>query len=513
MFGEKWISEARAADATEMVRKESDVRLMRLSSKAQLALLAAVCLIVPGCEDDDAPTGPTPVTGGATPVASGATQVRGTERLAWSQNGDTSRLLFRAYVDNRLVELASVTCDSGSPTAECSCPLPTLSDGVHTIELVTVSGGTESERSAPVTLQKIAAAASASAAPLSWSQSGRRLDSFIRIGDGLEFTMDIVATGVQAPAQMAALPDGRLLVSDANGRVRMVDPGEPDRGEWALEAGFLSTTSIGPLAIASHPDFAQNRFVYVSLLERDRSNETRVRVLRLREVGSTLGEAATLFETSVAATGTAPGEPTEISDAAFAGLRMAFGPDRLLYVMLPPGLEFLNEPVASTPIASMLRLTDAGRAPAAEPLTGITASPLAFAWHQTTGALWVMFRSETGDTALRSLENRARAMSADSARIRMREGAGESAGTLLVALAPDELRTARAFVGTRPDGSNGIARLALPVQAAGRMSDRLGDVVVGHGGTLFVATSNGLQPGVASDVVMRLTPVLSAAAR
>jgi len=486
------------------------MRVLRLSSAAQLALLVAVSLAAPGCEDDDvSPTGPSPVTGNAPSGAvSGATEVRGTERLAWSQAGDTSRLRFRAYVDGRPVELSSATCSNG----ECSSPLPSMGDGMHTIELVSVSAaGIEGNRSEPITVQKVTARATASALPLASARSAALRPTQVLTIGGLEFTADTVATGVRAPAQLAALPDGRLLVSDASGRVRMVDPGEPDRGEWALEAGLLSTTSIGPMAIASHPDFAQNRFVYVSLLERDRPNDTRVRVLRLREVGSTLGEPATLFETSVAATGAAPGEPAEISEAAFAGLRMAFGPDRLLYVMLPPGLEFMNEPVASTPIASMLRLTDEGRA--AEPLTGITASPLAFAWHQTTGALWVMFRSETGDTAMRSLENRARALSADSARIRMREGAGLSAGTLLVDPAPDALRTARAFVGTRPDGSNGIARLALPVQAAGRVSDRLGDVAAGQGGTLFVATSNGLQPGVANDVVIRLTPVASAAAR
>jgi glucose/arabinose dehydrogenase len=319
-----------------------------------------------------------------------------------------------------------------------------------------------------------------------------------------------VATGVRAPAQMAWLPDGRLLVSDADGRVRLVRPGEAENRDPALGTSMLASESIGPMGLASHPDFAQNRLVYLSLLERDRAGETRLRVVRLREVGDMLGEAATLFEAPVADDG-----------AAQTGPRMAFGPDRLLYVMLPPGMEFVNEPAASTPRASMLRLAEDGRATSLEPLSGITASPLAFTWHPTTGALWVMFRGESGEAAVRSLGARARVqtaqtMSAEAPQLRVREGSGTAAGTLLLQSAPDDLLVAQALLGTRADGLKGLARLALPVQATGQdggISDRVGDVVAGESGTLFVATSNGLVGGdsaAAADVVVRLTPVRAA---
>jgi len=482
-----------------------------MRSIVQLVFVAIVCLAAPGCEDDDvSPTGPSPVAGEPTPgtgaggAVTGGTQVRGDEWLSWSQAGNTSQLRYRAYLDNKPVELSKTTCSDG----ECKSPLPSMSDGTHTLQLVSVSGtGVESERSDLMTLQKGAARATASAVPLATGQSTAvRLAPVITIG-GLEFKTDTVATGVRAPAQLAVLPDGRLLVSDAAGRVRMVHPGEEEGREPALEARMVTALQpAGPMGIASHPDFAENRLVYLSLLEPDPRGAMRLRVLRLREVGDALGEPATVFEAPVAAS--AP-QTADVASLAQPGPRMAFGPDRLLYVMLPPGVEFVNEPAASTPLASMLRLTDAGRAPSGEPLTGITSSPLAFAWHQTSGALWVMFRSETGETAMRSLESRARAMSAAPVRLRIREGAGASAGTLLVQPAPDELLAARAFVGTRADGSKGMARLAFPLQRTDRISDRLGDVVAGNGGTLFVTTSNGLvggAPGGADDVVVRLTP-------
>jgi glucose/arabinose dehydrogenase len=475
----------------------------------RLALLALpLFLAASGCKDDESPTAPTPVAG----AASGAQQVRGTERLAWSQTGDASRLRFRAYVDGRAVDLPGATCTPGAE-ADCQSPLPSLTDGVHTIEVVSISSGTESARSAPITLQKVSASSLVATLALASSRSGPlRLETVITIADDLAFTADIVATGVRAPAQLAWLPDGRLLVSDAGGRVRVVRPGEPENPEPALEAGMLTSLPVGPMGLASHPDFAENRFVYVSLLEEGRSGQTRLRIVRLREVGDTLGEPATLFEAPVVDDGT----------ASQAGPRMAFGPDRILYLMLPPGMAFVNEPAASTPRASMLRLADDGRVTPGEPLSGITSTPLAFTWHPATGALWVMFRGENGEAAVRSIggAGRVQTMRANTPRLRVREGEGAAAGTLLLesGSAPDEMLVAQTLLGTRADGSRGLARMALPLQSAtGGMSDRVGDVVAGDGGTLFVVTSNGLLGGdvaaTASDVIVRLRPLQAPPAR
>ena len=474
---------------------------MRPRSTVQLTLLAVLGLAVSGCKDDDSPTGPTTVPG----TTNGASQVRGTERLGWNQAGDVSRLRFRAYVDGRAVDLPGATCSTSGGEAECHSPLPSLTDGVHTIELVNVSvaTGLESDRSGSITLQKISAKSSLSAFPLAMARSGAvRLESVVTIADGLSFTADVVATGVRAPAQMASLPDGRLLVSDVSGRVRVLHPGEAENREPALDASMITSMPVEPMGIASHPEFAQNRFVYLSLLEHEREGQLRLRVVRLREVGDTLGEAATLFEAPVGGDGA----------AAHSGPRMAFGPDRLLYVMLPPGLEFVDEPAASTPRASMLRLTDEGRAASGEQLSGITSSPLGFSWHPATGALLVLFRGEKGDAAVRSIAARERpqTMRAEAPLLRVREGIGAAVGTLLARFAPDDLRLAHALLGTRGDGSKGLARLALPIQSAdGGMSDLVGDIVAGDGGTLFVATSNILpgSAGAASDVVVRLRPL------
>src|SRR6185436_9231939 len=283
---------------------------MRTPRSVELALLAtALFLTVPGCKDDDpSPTAPSsgvsnpgtnPVGGGSGNSGNsgntgntgtggntgngGTVAAQSSERLAWNQTGDTSQLRFRAYIDSNPFDLPDATCNGATPNAECTSPLPALSTGTHSIQLTSVLAGTESDRSPSITYQKTAAAASASVLPLAWDQSAAlRVERVITIADGLSFTADVVATGVRGPAQLAWLPDGRLLLSDADGRVRMVRPGEPEGRELALDAEMLTSQRAGTMGIVSHPDFAQNHLVYLSLLEYGRLDQTTLRVVRLR---------------------------------------------------------------------------------------------------------------------------------------------------------------------------------------------------------------------------------------
>jgi len=385
--------------------------------------------------------------------------------MAWSQQGDVSRLQFRAYVDDRPVDLPGAVCNTSAAVAECSAPLPSLTDGVHTIAVVNVLFGIESERTNVITVQKTSArSVLAATLPLASRSAGAlRLDSIVTIADGLSYTADIVATGVGVPAQLAWVPDGRLFVADGDGSVRVLRPGESERGDVALEAGMLAQESIGTLGIASHPDFAQNRLVYVSLFERERSDRTVLRVVRLREAGDRLGEPATIYLAPI----------DDVADSR--GPRMAFGPDKLLYVLLPPA-----------PRASMLRLSDSSGVVTAESLPS-TDGALGFTWTPGTADLLVV--APSGNAArpgVRSLRARA------------------SNSTLLLQANQENLALAKTLASAR----NLAARLAIPAQMEGSssaMQDQIGDVVSADDGTLFV-TASSEAPGsrAGTTVVVRL---------
>jgi hypothetical protein len=463
-----------------------------------------------GCEDKPATPSPTAPPTSPAPTTPGATPVRGTERLVWTQAGDVSQLRFRAYVDNNPVDLPAATCDRATP-AECRSPLPPLTDGVHSIAVVNVQAGSgsESSRTNPISVQKVAASASSFVSSLlsADARTGAvRMESVISLADGLSYTADVVASRVAGPAQLAWLPDGRLVVGDANGQVRFVRPGQAPDSEAALDAhAMFSPAPTAPMSVASHPEFLRNRFVYVSFLAEEPHERTRLRIIRLREAGGTLGEPATLFEA-----------PVRMGDAGKSGPRMAFGPDRLLYVSLPSGAEFEHEPAASTPVASMLRLTDEGRSPHEGPLAGVTAHVVGFTWEPASSALFVMVDGESENAVLRSLAGRPNMQAV--AGTRFRRGSG-SAGTLRLQANSAYLGAARALEGSPALVKPWTVRLTSPMQVetqAGELLDRVGDVTAGPGGTFFVAMERAdrTEPGAARvDVVVRLTPLPAETAR
>ncbi len=86
----------------------------------------------------------------------------------------------------------------------------------------------------------------------------------------LEVTLETTASGISAPAHMAAAPDGtgRLFVVNNTGLIRIVLDGE------VIEQPFLDITDIvvsehaesGLFSIEFHPDFAENGLRFLHLV-------------------------------------------------------------------------------------------------------------------------------------------------------------------------------------------------------------------------------------------------------
>jgi glucose/arabinose dehydrogenase len=301
--------------------------------------------------------------------------------------------------------------------------------------------------------------------------------------------------------------------------VRVIRPGEPERGEAALDArALLDPPPVGPLGLALHPDFARNHFVYLSFLAQDGPERTLLRIVRLREVGDALGEPAALFEAPVAVTPRASRiandgrNPVAADGPSDEGPRLAFGPDGLLYALLPPGIEFDNEPAASRPTASMLRIEDDGRVPDIGPLSGITTPPLGYAWHPGSDALWLISRPRPEKRwSTPSRPGPLRVGSTGRPVLRMTEGRGASGALVIPETQAGTLEWSSAFAEGLDYEASGTIRLAMPILAesllAG-MSGRISDVVAAGGGTLYLATDGAGQQGgdasTGSDVVVRL---------
>lgn len=288
----------------------------------------------PSCGRGTKPTPPAPPQ--APPSQTGPIQtVTGVERIAWDQQlvPDTSvdAYDFAAYVSGERRLLESVRCgnEPGAAALTCSAALPRLQPGRNTLELVAVLDGTESERSEQIVVQ-LAAGARRPVGSESTAMAGLVAET---IGPALEF-----------PTDLAMLPDGRLLVAERRGLVRVVGAAASAAPIALRLEDIADSPGFGLLAIAAHPDFDRNRFVYLGYTAKRRDGGATYRVIRARERNHQLAELATVHES--------------IPARAPAWMSMRFGPDGKLYVGVPACRD-----CGSAYAGVVLRLNDDGSTP------------------------------------------------------------------------------------------------------------------------------------------------------
>ena len=80
------------------------------------------------------------------------------------------------------------------------------------------------------------------------------------------FRIELVADGLMTPFGLAFLPDGRLLATERDGRLRVID-----HGKLSEPVGGVPKTHVqqdgGYLDVEVHPDFARNRWIYLAYVE------------------------------------------------------------------------------------------------------------------------------------------------------------------------------------------------------------------------------------------------------
>ena len=123
-----------------------------------------------------------------------------------------------------------------------------------------------------------------------------------------------IARGLRVPWDIAFLPDGRALVTERGGAVRIVSRGRRLQGAPVGRIPVRAAGEGGLLGVAVDPDFASGRrFVYLYVTRGD------IRVERYRFAGNRLRRDGTVLS------GIRGGS---IHDSG----RLRFGPDRRLYV-------------------------------------------------------------------------------------------------------------------------------------------------------------------------------------
>jgi glucose/arabinose dehydrogenase len=207
-----------------------------------------------------------------------------------------------------------------------------------------------------------------------------------------------LATGLVHPWSIAFLPDGRMLVAEQAGRLRIIRDGVLDpQPLWTAPArpkGGVDNLH----SVAVHPQFAQNHFVYLSY-PKDGERGNTLAVARGRLEGAALSDVAEIFVADAWET-----------SGNLAG-RIMFGPDATLYVTVGDRDRLcciagkddnslrMKAQDLSNHVGKVLRINDDGSVPRDNPFVGRTgAKPEIYtyghrnsyglAFHPETGALW-----------------------------------------------------------------------------------------------------------------------------
>lgn len=259
---------------------------MMLSYRGGLLVLVAVMIATSACGGDD--------SGDPSPARPGS-------RLTWNQQAASvtqlRALSFQLYVDGTPLSMSDVRCNetAGSAGYECSGGLPSMSAGRHTLHLVSIMGGVESERSAPLTITFGAASLTSTIgvpAPIETAETSANGDTPMCVSTFSSQACDTlrrVSTALLGASSLTAIPDGRLLFVERDSLVRVVANGLllPNA------ALILDDPSSKIVGLAVDSNFERSRAVFVAWTSASRDG-VELNVTRYRELQDTLAEGATI---------------------------------------------------------------------------------------------------------------------------------------------------------------------------------------------------------------------------
>lgn len=180
---------------------------------------------------------------------------------------------------------------------------------------------------------------------------------------------EVVAAGLEIPWAVAFLPDGGILVTERPGRLRVIEDGRLRDAPIAELGGVVHRGEGGLLGIELHPEFEENRLVYLYYTASDGNRVSRF----------TLSEDRSLGDEQVVLGGLP-------AAANHNGGAIAFGPDGLLYVAVGDAGQPSLAAEPSSPAGSILRITPDGAVPADNPFGD---SPVWSAGHRNVqGLAW-----------------------------------------------------------------------------------------------------------------------------
>lgn len=174
------------------------------------------------------------------------------------------------------------------------------------------------------------------------------------------FKVSSVVQGLEHPWSMAFLPDGRMLVTERPGRLRLVAAdGRLDPKVIQGLPAIAEEGQGGLLDVVLHPDYARNGWIYLSYVAKGQGGYG-TEVLRGKLDGYTLRQIEVLFRL----------QPKSNTGHHF-GSRLAFDRQGFLYITLGDRGDKDRAQKLDDHAGSVIRLHDDGKVPQDNPFVGV----------------------------------------------------------------------------------------------------------------------------------------------
>ena len=173
----------------------------------------------------------------------------------------------------------------------------------------------------------------------------------------VSFRVETVVANLEVPWSIVWAPDGRMFFTERPGRVRVFQNGRLAPQPVFTVPDVAPSGEGGLMSITLHPQFASNRWLYLSYVYH--SDNQYVRVVRYRESETGFTEAKVIIEGIPAA-------------QYHAGCKLRFGPDGKLYITTGDATQRELAQQLNSLAGKILRVNDDGSVPNDNPFVGQT---------------------------------------------------------------------------------------------------------------------------------------------
>jgi quinoprotein glucose dehydrogenase len=170
--------------------------------------------------------------------------------------------------------------------------------------------------------------------------------------------MEILAEGLVNPWSMAFLPDGRILITERPGNLRIFDDGQLSEPIEGLPPVWVNGQG-GLLEVALHPDYEQNGWIYLAYASSDDGENGNTAIGRGRLQGNNLVDFERIFR----------GNPLTSLSYHF-GCRIVFDDQNRLYFPIGDRGEMQNAQKLNNHNGKLMRIHDDGSIPSDNPFVG-----------------------------------------------------------------------------------------------------------------------------------------------